>query len=83
MFRAVLFDIDGTLVNSNDAHARAWVKAFEEAGIHVEFDKVRSCIGMGGDPCPFRTLCTLCGAEGSELWIRGVASGQPACSSWQ
>jgi beta-phosphoglucomutase-like phosphatase (HAD superfamily) len=29
MFRAVLFDIDGTLVNSNDAHARAWVKAFD------------------------------------------------------
>jgi beta-phosphoglucomutase-like phosphatase (HAD superfamily) len=26
MFRAVLFDIVGTLVNSNDAHARAWVK---------------------------------------------------------
>ena len=30
--RAVLFDIDGTLVDSNDAHAHAWVKAFAEAG---------------------------------------------------
>jgi beta-phosphoglucomutase-like phosphatase (HAD superfamily) len=49
MFRAVLFDIDGTLVDSNDAHARAWVHAFQEAGIHVEFEKVRRCIGMGGD----------------------------------
>jgi len=49
MFTAVLFDIDGTLVDSNDAHAHAWVKAFGEAGIHVAFDAVRRCIGMGGD----------------------------------
>jgi HAD superfamily hydrolase (TIGR01549 family) len=46
---AVLFDIDGTLVDSNDAHADAWVKAFAEAGIHVEFHNVRCAIGMGGD----------------------------------
>jgi beta-phosphoglucomutase-like phosphatase (HAD superfamily) len=33
VFKAVLFDADGTLVDSNDAHARAWVQAFAEAGI--------------------------------------------------
>lgn len=49
MFKAVLFDIDGTLVDSNDAHAHAWVKAFAQAGIRVEFQKVRCAIGMGGD----------------------------------
>lgn len=47
--KAILFDIDGTLVDSNDAHAHAWVKAFAEAGIAVEFSKVRCAIGMGGD----------------------------------
>lgn len=47
--KAILFDVDGTLVDSNDAHAQAWVKAFAEAGIVVEFQKVRSSIGMGGD----------------------------------
>ena len=46
---AILFDIDGTLVDSNDAHAHAWVRAFAEAGIRVEFEKVRCAIGMGGD----------------------------------
>jgi len=45
----VLFDVDGTLVDSNDAHAHAWVKAFAEDGIDVSFDSVRRCIGMGGD----------------------------------
>jgi HAD superfamily hydrolase (TIGR01509 family) len=46
---AVLLDVDGTLVDSNDAHAKAWVKAFAEAGVAVEYDRVRRCIGMGAD----------------------------------
>ena len=46
---AVLFDVDGTLVDSNDAHAHAWVAAFAEHGIAVDFARIRRCIGMGGD----------------------------------
>ncbi|VTU00448.1 hydrolase : Uncharacterized protein OS=Sorangium cellulosum So0157-2 GN=SCE1572_50600 PE=4 SV=1: HAD_2 [Gemmataceae bacterium] len=46
---AVLLDIDGTLVASNDAHARAWVKALAETGREVPFAAVRPLIGMGGD----------------------------------
>ena len=46
---AVLFDVDGTLVDSNDAHARAWVKAFSEYGLTVDPAAVRRSIGMGGD----------------------------------
>lgn len=49
MFTSCLFDVDGTLVDSNDAHARAWVDAFAEAGVMVDFTKVRRAIGMGGD----------------------------------
>ena len=48
-FKAVLFDIDGTLVDSNDAHAHAWVRAFTETGVRVAFETVRCAIGMGGD----------------------------------
>lgn len=48
-YRAVLFDVDGTLVDSNDAHAHAWRQALQEHGIAVEFDEVRRLIGMGGD----------------------------------
>jgi len=46
---AVLFDVDGTLVDSNDAHAHAWVTAFAALDVTVEFAHVRRCIGMGGD----------------------------------
>jgi HAD superfamily hydrolase (TIGR01509 family) len=45
----VLFDIDGTLVDSNDAHAEAWVKAFAEAGRTIPFAEIRQRIGKGGD----------------------------------
>ena len=46
---AVLFDVDGTLVDSNDAHAEAWVKAFREFDVRVDPIEVRRAIGMGGD----------------------------------
>ncbi len=45
----MIFDVDGTLVDSNDAHARAWVQAFAERGITVAYEPVRRAIGMGGD----------------------------------
>ena len=49
MAPAVILDVDGTLVDSNDAHAAAWVDAFTEAGVTVDPDRVRRAIGMGGD----------------------------------
>ena len=49
MYTAVLLDVDGTLVDSNDAHAHAWVAAFREAGIRIDFARIRRCIGMGAD----------------------------------
>ncbi len=47
--KGVIFDIDGTLIDSNDAHAHAWVQALAENGFQVEFARVRKMIGMGGD----------------------------------
>jgi len=47
--RAVLFDVDGTLVDSNEAHVDAWAIAFREAGHPQEVDDIRLQIGKGGD----------------------------------
>ncbi len=47
--RAILCDIDGTLIDSNDAHALAWVDALEQVGKPTPFERIRPLIGMGGD----------------------------------
>lgn len=49
MLRAVIFDIDGTLVDSVDLHARAWQEAFRHFGREVPYEQVRHQIGKGGD----------------------------------
>ena len=46
---AVIFDVDGTLIDSVDFHARAWVDAFAAFGHSVAFNKVKRQIGKGGD----------------------------------
>jgi beta-phosphoglucomutase-like phosphatase (HAD superfamily) len=49
MPHAAILDVDGTLVDSNNAHAQPWVAAFNEAGVGVSSARVRRAIGMGGD----------------------------------
>lgn len=46
---AVLFDVDGTLVDSNYLHARAWHRAFREVGLLVPTWRIHRAIGMDGD----------------------------------
>jgi HAD superfamily hydrolase (TIGR01509 family) len=46
---AVLFDIDGTLIDSNGAHAQSWTQALGEHGIAVDVEYIRRLVGMGGD----------------------------------
>jgi HAD superfamily hydrolase (TIGR01509 family) len=48
-FQGAIFDVDGTLVDSNDAHAAAFVEAFAESGLQVAFEEVRPLIGKGSD----------------------------------
>ena len=47
--KAVLLDVDGTLVDSNDAHAQAWLEVFQRNGYPATFERVRDLIGKGGD----------------------------------
>ena len=49
MITAVIFDIDGTLVDSVDLHAEAWRVSFARFGKKVTFEEVRRQIGKGGD----------------------------------
>jgi len=64
----ILFDVDGTVVDSNDAHARAWRTALAAAGFVVPYDEVRRRIGMGGD----KLLPELTGLDEEEPRAKAI-----------
>jgi len=47
--KAIIFDVDGTLIDSVDLHARAWQDVFLRYGVKTDFEEVRDQIGKGGD----------------------------------
>jgi HAD superfamily hydrolase (TIGR01549 family) len=61
--RGVIFDVDGTLVDSNYLHTRAWAQAFEEAGERVPTYRIHRAIGMGSQ----QLIEELTGREQPEL----------------
>ncbi|MDB4914750.1 MAG: ppaX 1 [Gemmatimonadetes bacterium] len=72
--RTILLDIDGTLIDSNDAHARAWVESLAEHGYVIRFQDVRPLIGMGGD----KILPMLTGLDGRGDDAKRIASTRSA-----
>lgn len=71
---AVLLDIDGTLLDSNDAHAQAWSDALREAGHEIGSEAVRPLIGMGSDKLlPTLTRIDANSEEGKRLVERSKA----------
>ena len=47
--KGFVFDVDGTLIDSNDSHAHAWQHALLEAELSIGFDLIRRLIGKGSD----------------------------------
>src|SRR3982751_4037722 len=47
--KGFIFDIDGTLVDSIEAHIASWQEAFAEHGFDIDVDELRYLVGMGSD----------------------------------
>ena len=65
--RAILFDVDGTLVDTNDLHAVAWRETFCHFGIDIPLEEVRGQIGKGGDNLLPTLLPSLSQAQREEM----------------
>jgi beta-phosphoglucomutase-like phosphatase (HAD superfamily) len=74
-YDAVLLDIDGTLVDSNGAHAAAWSDAFAAHGRHHPPEQVRPLIGKGGD----KLLRELASLDDEALKRASRYSGTATC----
>lgn len=70
MIKGILFDIDGTLVLSNDQHAKAWEDAFNAHGYDVPYEDIRRLIGMGGDKLITTLRPELTDSEGDGKKIK-------------
>jgi beta-phosphoglucomutase-like phosphatase (HAD superfamily) len=68
VIQAVIFDVDGTLVDTVDLHAAAWVETFRRFGVDADFQEVRGQIGKGGDQMmPVIAPQSVVDAHGQEM----------------
>jgi HAD superfamily hydrolase (TIGR01509 family) len=74
---AALFDVDGTLVDSNYLTAVAWWEAFTQAGHHVQVARIHRAIGMGSD----QLLGELLPADRDQAADEHIVSAQAALYS--
>ena len=65
--RAALFDVDGTLVDTNDLHASAWREAFLHFGLDKPVEAIRWQVGKGGDNLIPSLFPDLSGARQREI----------------
>src|SRR5919107_1825803 len=62
--RGMIFDLDGTLVDTNPAHIEAWRRAFQRLGFEVPVERIVPEVGKGGD----KLVPSVLGREAEERY---------------
>jgi len=68
----IIFDIDGTLVDTNPTHVEAWRRAFESLGYDVPVERIEIEIGKGGD----QLVPAVLGDEAEQRHGEALRKGQ-------
>jgi beta-phosphoglucomutase len=74
MTRAVLWDLDGTLVDSEEFHWQSWEHALERDGVRVTYEQFKSTFGQRND----RILRGWLGGESTDERISRIAEAKEA-----
>src|SRR3954469_18653559 len=69
----LIFDLDGTLVDTNAKHVEAWVQAFAESGFRIPADRIAREVGEGGDQLVPRIL----GEQADKKFGDALRKAQP------
>lgn len=72
--RAILWDLDGTLVDSEDLHWQSWEHALGVDGVHVTYEQFKSTFGQRND----RILREWLGAGSTDERISRIADAKEA-----
>src|SRR3954464_14051002 len=72
--KAVLWDLDGTLVDSEEYHWLSWRDAMRAEGIELSYEKFLASFGQRND----RILCTWLGADVDPERVRAIGNAKEA-----
>jgi phosphoglycolate phosphatase-like HAD superfamily hydrolase len=72
--RGMIFDIDGTLVDTNPSHIEAWRQAFQRLGFEVPAERIVPEVGKGGD----KLVPAVLGREAEERYGEELRKRQKA-----
>src|SRR3954469_3309370 len=72
--RGMIFDVDGTLVDTNPGHVEAWCRAFRRLGFQVSPERITPEIGKGGD----KLVPLILGEEAEEQLGEELRKAQKA-----
>ncbi len=71
MLSALVFDLDGTLIDSNGLHAEAFVQAFADEGFRIPLDRILPEIGKGAD----KLIASILGDEAAKKHRDALTDG--------
>src|SRR5215208_4554783 len=70
--RGMIFDVDGTLVDTNPAHVEAWHRAFRRLGFDIPAQRIVPEIGKGGD----KLVPSVLGPEVQAREVKALGAAQ-------
>lgn len=78
MLEDVIFDLDGTLIDSNEAHVSSWDRAFRTFGKRFSREELHAQIGKGSEVSAYKEIANINELVDVEITADDVNKSKPA-----